>query len=261
MYNEIRLDNVSDIKTNSTKRCPIVLCLDISPSMGAYHRIDDLNSAIKHFYELLSKEQKVINSVEICVVTFSTEVYGQKDFMVLNSLKDKQFQTVEKGGTNTSAAIDYSYMRLINRIEELKETEIGNYLPYFVLVTDGDPDESDNSLRLENSVGTILNHCENPSESNPLIFPYIIGVGEHVSEKWLDRMAAKSTGQALMIDGDASFQRDMFKELFEFMANSVSNSLINGNLKETFDSIQKKSTRKNKEIIAQRASRKTKVLI
>ena len=203
----------NDLVSNTSKRLPIVLCLDISPSMGMNRRIENLNSAIRLFYEELRKDQKVLNSVEVAVVTFSTNIEENTDFEMLDYLANKTFSVVPEGGTNLSTAVLMSIKKIEDRLVELDNSDIDNYLPFLVLVTDGDPDQTDSQSNLETAIQSVLRHCETSKYPERLIAPYIIGVGEQVAEVSLNRFAAKFTGKAIIIDGDTSYQQNLFKEL------------------------------------------------
>lgn len=246
----------NDLVSNTSKRLPIVLCLDISPSMSMNRRIENLNEAIKMFYEELKKEPKVFNYAEVAVVTFSTNIEENTEFETLDFLAGKRFSVVKEGGTNLSMAVLTSIKKIEDRLIELYRHKIDNYLPFLVLVTDGDPDQTDNKANLEKAIQSVQRHCETSHFPEKLIAPYIIGVGEQVTEKSLNRFAEKFTGRAIIIDGDASYQRDLFKELFVFIGNSVKNSLKGtGDLKSLYESIQKTAKKQTKLIHKNREHR------
>lgn len=230
----------NDLVSNTSKRLPIVLCLDVSPSMSTNNRIENLNGAIRLFYEELRKDQKVLNSAEVAVVTFSTNIVENTDFESLEFLRDKTFSTVPEGGTNLSAAVLTSIKKIEARLIELDNSDIDNYLPFLVLVTDGDPDQTDSQSNLETAIQSVLRHCDTNKYPERLIAPYIIGVGEQVAEASLNRFAEKFTGRAIIIDGDLPYQQNLFQELFAFIGNSVKNSLKGtGDLKGLYESVQK----------------------
>jgi len=229
-----------DLVLNTSGRMSIVLCLDISPSMGINNRIKNLNDAIMLLYDELSGEPSVVGVVEVAVVTFSSNIEENTDFETLDFLKNKTFSVVKEGGTNLSTAVLTSIKKIEDRVLELDNHNIDYYLPFLVLVTDGDPDQTDNQANLETAIQSVLRHCETSKSPERLIAPYIIGVGEQVAEDALNRFAEKFTGKAIIIDGDESYQRDTFKELFAFISNSVKNSLKGADdLKSLFVSLQK----------------------
>lgn len=238
-----------DLVINTSKRLPIVLCLDISPSMSVNKRIENLNGAINLFYKELQKDTKVLNSVEVAIVTFSTNIEENTDFEPLDFLANKSFSVVPKGGTNLSTAVLTAIKKIEDRLIELDNSDIDYYLPFLVLVTDGDPDQTDSQSNLEIAIQSVLQHCEISRYPERLIAPYIIGVGEQVAEDSLNRFAEKFTGKAIIIDGDVSYQQNLFNELFTFIGNSVKNSLKGTeDLKSLYESIQKTATRQTKLI-------------
>lgn len=210
--------------------------------MGMNNRIKNLNEAIKLFYNELSKDQKVINSAEVAIITFSTDIEENTDFESLDFLAQKTFTTVEEGSTNLSSAVLKSIEKIENRLVELDNADIDNYLPFLILVTDGDPDQTDNQDNLEKAIQSVLSHCDTSNYPERLIAPYIIGVGKDISKNTLNRFAEKFTGEAIIIDGDESNQQVFFEELFTFISNSVKDSLKGAeNLKSLFESIQRQA--------------------
>jgi uncharacterized protein YegL len=221
--------------------------------MRINNRIENLNTAIKLFYEELRKDQRVLSSVEIAIVTFSTDIEENTDFYTLNFLENKTFEVVQKGGTNLSTAVLSSIKKIEDRLVELYNSDIESYLPFLVLVTDGDPDQTDNESNLEKAIQSVLTHCDKTRHPKRLIAPYIIGVGEQVAEASLNRFAEKFTGKAIIIDGDASDQQNLFKELFVFISNSVKQSLGgSSDLKSLYERIQKTSTKQTELIHSKR---------
>lgn len=236
----------NDVSVNSTKRCPIVLCLDISPSMKINNRSQNLNKAVGVLLNELEKDKKTNASAEIAVVTFSTDVTSTSRFEPINYWKGKTFTPLEHGGTNLSSAVLKSIELIENRLDELDGHEIENYIPFIVLVTDGDPCGTDIPANQEKSINAVWQHCV----GSPLIAPYIIGVGEQVNEALLDRYAEKFTRKAIILD-DENQDAD-FKELFAFIGNSIKNSLKGegdvGELYERIRGVVKKETGRIDEI-------------
>lgn len=230
------------VYSSTTSRLPIVLCLDVSPSMGGYNRIENLNAAINLLYKQLNENDKTRVAAEIAIVTFSTDIEMNTDFEALDCLKDIKFAPVFKGGTNLSKAVILSVKKIEERIAYLSETN-DPYLPFLVLVTDGNPDHNDDPDRLEEAIQSVVKHCE--KGARPYIAPYIIGVGNDVTKDALDRFAKKFTGEAIIIDGDADSQRELFKELFSFIGKSIKDSIRgNDDLRDLFKKLQKDSQKK-----------------
>ena len=77
----------NDMTQNTSMRLPVVLCLDVSPSMSLHNRIEDLNRAIETFYTELHNEPKALASVEVAVVTFSSGLEQNTGFEPLESVR------------------------------------------------------------------------------------------------------------------------------------------------------------------------------
>ncbi len=222
----------------------LVLCLDLSPSMSMNERAAFMNKAIQHLLDQLNLDPKTRYAVEVAVVTFSTGVYKQDaEFRPLSALQNKTYTPVKEGGTNTSEAVMYSYELIENKIKERKDFDpnFEYYLPFFVLVTDGDPDHTDPNR--QKVVDVIRSHC-NTSSGEHLIAPYIIGVGNHVEEDYLNRMAEDFTGKAIMIADDSDLEGALFQELFDFIGKSIKGSMGFASLREMFEFVKKQAVRK-----------------
>lgn len=209
----------NDLRVNTSKRCPIVMCLDVSLSMKFQNRIENLNKAVAALLNELEKDHKAKNCAEIAAVTFSTEVNVISGFELPGYWRGKTFKAADSGVTNMAPAVLKSLDMIKNRLEILEQEEIENYIPFMVLVTDGDPCNTDDHDEQEKALEAVRYHCTN----SPLIAPFIVGVGNKVNEKLLDRYAEHFTRKAIIIDDDAG---DMdFVQLFTFIGKSIADSL------------------------------------
>ena len=232
----------NDLISKTSKRLPIVLCLDVSPSMSLNNRIENLNKAIELFYDELCKDPRVLSSAEVAIITFSTDILDDTDFETIDYIDGISFKAVEHGVTNLSKAVLESIKKIEDRVDELDYFDIDHYIPFLILVTDGDPDKTDNQENLEKAIESVLKHCDTNIIPEYLIAPYIIGVGNQIDKSTLDRFAENFTGEAIIIDCDLSDQQFFFDELFTFISNSVKNSLKGAeNLKSLFESIKKQA--------------------
>ncbi len=234
---------------NASNRLPIVLCLDISPSMTLENRMKNLNDALRLFFSELKTDKKVYNAAEITFVTFSTDVYADKNFLTLDEAEKRTFTPVKEGGSQISKAVLKSIEILEERLSVYDDSDIDYYMPFLVLVTDGDPDSTDNTVTRDRAIASIHRHCELSGSQGNLIAPYIIGVGNDVTRGTLDKMAEKFTGEAIIVNGDVSKQGQTFKELFAFISKSVKNSLKGADdLKGLYAKMKKQASGKIIEI-------------
>jgi uncharacterized protein YegL len=140
---------------------------------------------------------------------------------------------VKRGAANLSTAVLTSIKKIEDRLNELDNVEISNYLPFLVLVTDGG-DKTDDPENLEKAIQSVLRHCEVSKDTERLIAPYIIGVGEQADKILLNRFAEKFTGEAIIIDDAASCQQNMFKDVFKELFDLIIYSAT-GDFKEVCD--------------------------
>ena len=234
-----------NIYASASKRLPIVFCLDVSPSMNGrvsgsrFSRIELLNTAMLNFLKELKNDTKVRTSAEISFVTFSTNIEMDSDFESVNSIKIPTFQTVAEGGTNMAQAIIRSIAKIESRREELDDAEIGYYVPFFVLLTDGNPDKNDNTSLLEKAIVKVQQYCDSHVGASEIIIPFIIGVGDEVEVSTLNRLSERFTGKAILIDSSVGNQDKIFEDVFKFIGNSVIGSIhLNDTPKEIFTSVR-----------------------
>ena len=230
--------------TNTSKRLPIVFCLDVSPSMGwkeGYNSssIELLNAAVNNFIVELKQDTKARAAAEVAFVTFSTNIEQDTDFESVSSLPTQFFTPVARGGTYISMAV----LRCIDKIEqrrrELENSEIGYYAPFLVLVTDGDPDNIDDQVMYNRALAAVRSHCDSHIGASEIIVPFIIGVGDHVVSETLTKYAEGFTRGYFPIRGDANRARIQFNKVFQMIGNSTRKSIhLNGTAKEVLFTIQ-----------------------
>ncbi len=211
---------------NSAKRLPIVLCLDVSPSMnykkeGGKSSIEMLNSAVRNLIYALKNDVRSQASAEIAFVTFSTNIEMDTEFIPIDQLYVDNIATVEKGGTNMSAAVIRSIEKIENRKAELDEYEVEFYAPFFVLVTDGNPDNNDNIARYEESVKIVNEHCRDGINQEEMIIPFIVGVGDNIKSSTLNRYSEALGSTYIPIKGNDADLAEKFEEAFKFIGHSA----------------------------------------
>jgi len=251
------------IYANSSKRLPIVFCLDVSPSMSLkvadcmYSSIELLNKAIGNFLKELKNDTKVRTSAEIALVTFSTNIEIDTSFESVGSIEIQDLVTVEEGGTNTAKAIIRSIEKIEQRKQFLDSKEIGYYVPFFVLVTDGNPDKNDNADLLERAITLVQQHCDSHIGASEIIIPFIVGVGDDVEISILNRLSERFTGTAIILDSSVGEQDKLFEEVFKFIGNSVTGSIhLNDSPEKIIEPIKTSAAELAKKIKEGRERRK-----
>lgn len=218
------------LQFNTSRRLPIVICLDISPSMGwkigrNSSSIALLNAALKAFVEELKKDPRVRSAAEVAFVPFSTNIEGETDFVSLSSLVVPEFSAVKEGGTNMAQAVLRSIEKIEKRREMLEDSEIGYYAPFFVLITDGNPDKNDDIIKYNEALEAVKSHCDSHVGASEIIIPFIIGVGDHTDEETLNAYAKGFTSGYFPIKGTEDKAQIKFRKVFELIGNSTRGSV------------------------------------
>ncbi len=229
---------------NTSKRLPIVFCLDVSPSMGwrtdkGSSSIELLNTAVKNFIEEMQADAKARACAEVAFVTFSTNVEMDTEFKPIASMKTPKFKVVKEGGTQMAQAVLKSIEKIENRRTQLENSEIPYYAPFLVIVTDGNPDQNDDSTTAERAMEQIRKHCDSEIGANEVIVPFIIGVGDIDNSSTLKEYASGFSEGYFPINGKASAANMQFKKVFQMIGNSTKKSVhLNGTGREIIETLQ-----------------------
>jgi len=120
---------------NAEPRCPCVLVLDTSGSMGG-QPIAELNAGIAAFSQALQSDSLAVKRVEVAIITFGPVTTIQQ-FQTADAFTAPHLDTT--GDTPIGAAI----MEAIHAVEERKRqytaAGISYYRPWVFLITDGAP--------------------------------------------------------------------------------------------------------------------------
>lgn len=230
---------------NSARRLPIVFCLDVSPSMGwrignNSASIELLNEAVNQFIEELREDVRARSSAEINFITFTDKIVDETGFMSINSLSRQTFKPVQDAGTSLAKAVLYCIDKIEAHRTELEDAEIPCFAPFLVLVTDGNPDDDDEEEKLleGKALNALLRHCSEGIPSSEFIVPFVIGVGDHVNPKTLDRYASGIGPGHFSIKGQTADAKLKFGKVFKLIRNSASKSLRKDAKSEMIEMIQ-----------------------
>lgn len=125
-------DNFAD---NPEPRCPCVLLLDTSGSMGGMP-IAQLNEGVRTFKQELLQDPLATKRVEVAVITFGP-VTVQTGFHTVPNFYTQELEA--SGDTPMGAAIATAIDLVKKRKKEYKEGGISYYKPWIILITDGAP--------------------------------------------------------------------------------------------------------------------------
>lgn len=187
----------AEFAENPEPRCPCVLLLDTSSSMGG-EPIRQLNEGIKSFKEELMADSMAVKRVEIAVITFGP-VKIESSFQTADLYEPTELHTREK--TPMGSAIEQGIEMVNERKAVYKQNGISYYRPWIFLITDGEPtDNCTNAARL-------IRDGEN---SKAFMF-FAVGV-DRANMSILKRISVR---EPLKLKGLR------FKELFSWLSNSL----------------------------------------
>lgn len=131
-----------EFANNPDPRCPVVLVLDCSGSMGERSRpgptpMEALNAGLDVLISALHKDELARRRVEVSVVAFGTEVAPATEFATVDSLIIPTL--VPSGVTSMGAALNAALDAVEARKKDYKTNGIAYYRPWVLLITDGLP--------------------------------------------------------------------------------------------------------------------------
>ncbi|BDB29444.1 hypothetical protein Tamer19_06870 [Cupriavidus sp. TA19] len=125
----------NDFASNPEPRCPCVLLLDVSGSMGG-QPIEELNAGLATFHDELAADSLAMKRVEVAIVTFGpTKI--EMPFTGASQFYPPTL--VAQGDTPMGGAIMQALQLVQERKQEYRNNGISYYRPWVFLITDGGP--------------------------------------------------------------------------------------------------------------------------
>lgn len=124
------------IVSNSIRRLPVILLLDVSGSMSYENRIDSLNKAVHEMIDSFKNNNQKEVSIALSVITFGEFAKVQLPLTDVNGIEIEQTFTAS-GNTPLGAALNLAK----TMIEDKTLIRSRDYRPTVVLVSDGEPND------------------------------------------------------------------------------------------------------------------------
>ena len=149
----------AEFACNPEARCPIVLILDVSGSMGGL-KIQTLNQALLKFRDIIQEDSVTALRADVAVIEFDHEARVVKDFTNGTDFEPPTLSV--KGGTNYSKAVHLALDISEARKQSYRDGGIAYYRSLAYFLTDGYP-EHDNDEDLAQASARIHEMEENRS--------------------------------------------------------------------------------------------------
>jgi uncharacterized protein YegL len=196
-------DSSSFADGNLEPRCPVVLVLDVSGSMGG-NPITELNAGLKVLKDELQKDVTASLRVEVAIVTFGGSISLAHDFATMDAFNTPTLQAT--GGTPMTEGVEYALQLVAERKEQYKNNNLKYYQPWVWLMTDGAPND-------RNSMQETAKKIHQAHKDGKLSF-WAVGV-EGADMSFLSSVAPPDRPPMKLSGLD-------FKSMFKWMSQSLS---------------------------------------
>jgi len=133
----VDLDKMVEVAHPEQPHCAVVLVIDVSGSMAASGKIDQLAQGLQFFKKDVEGDDLASKRVDLAVVTFGSDVQVLHDFSSIAEFNPPQL--VANGSTPMGEAL----IRAMDMVETRKATYRTNgtdyYRPWIFMITDGAP--------------------------------------------------------------------------------------------------------------------------
>ncbi len=193
---------------NYQQKCPVVLLLDKSGSMHG-PAIDELNKGLQLFKAEILKNSTAAARLDIAVVGFNDQTTIEHDFGLIND--DYHMPVLQASGSTAMVDAMRMGIKMIDgRKKWYKSSGQTYYRPNLVLITDGHPDEG------QDTEGLAAEIYKDVSDKRFNFWPIAVERADmSILEKWAQPQM-KGSLPAMKLNGLK------FAELFLWLSNSMS---------------------------------------
>ncbi len=136
----------AEFAENPEQRCPIILILDVSGSMGG-QKIQTVNQALVKFGEIIKEDSVTALRADVAVVEFDHEARVVQDFTNGTDFEPPVLEV--KGGTNYSKAVNLALDISEARKQSYRDGGIAYYRSLAYFLSDGYPEHDDDGARAQ----------------------------------------------------------------------------------------------------------------
>lgn len=206
---EERFKQEEGFEKDGTKRLPICFCLDTSGSMrknlsknstrigepvfvdGKWRRmvkdgvsaLSELKRGMKNFFKNIENDPIAASAAEIAIVTFDDYASSILDFCRLRDFSEKVIDGIDtRDNTYLGEGLSMALDKLEDSIMKYRSFGIGNYPPWLVVMSDGEPNGSDYELEMAKKRIKAMVKRENLA-----VIP--IGIGSGANMKCLSQLS------------------------------------------------------------------------
>ena len=133
-----------ELRENRSKRILICFCADSSASMARSGAIERVRVGLDRFFDKISKDTLAHDAANVCVILFSDEPELVCDYGPLEStMAQLRAHPIRAVGAQTmlAAGVNMALDRLTHCQQELAAVNNNTYVPWLILISDGDSSE------------------------------------------------------------------------------------------------------------------------
>ena len=134
-----------ELSRNKSKRILMCLCIDSSASMARSGAIDEVRQGIDTFFARTNDDTLARDAADICIILFGDEAELVCDYGPLErTMAELRAHPIRATGARTmlAAGVNLALERLEAHQRELAAINNNAYVPWLILISDGDSNET-----------------------------------------------------------------------------------------------------------------------